>query len=364
MSDLKTSKTYNILEFVGWYQREELILSPKYQRNAVWNLNAKSYLIDTILNGLPIPPVFIRQKVDINLQKTIKEVLDGQQRLRAIFEFYNNEFKILPSQSEEYGGLNYSSLPGELKEQFSSYELSVEIIKINDEATIYDMFARLNSNNMTLNKQEIRNAKYWGNFKVFINKMAKKYKFLFISIHTFSITQLARMQDLELLSSLTILTIDGIVSEKTATIDNYYKKYDSEFIREEEVQKKISFILNTISKLYDDDEQTTNFFHRKVWFYTLFAIILNQIYGIPNFSIERINSLNYKNINKNINKFKLAMNELESRLERFNDGGLSDKEKLAIAKIFDLHKSRTTSQIERKERVKILNKIICEIMNG
>lgn len=364
MSELRSSKTYNINEFIGWHERGELILSPKYQRNAVWNLNAKSYLIDTILNGLPIPPIFIRQKIDVGLQKTIREVLDGQQRLRTIMEFKDNDFKILRSQSEEFGNMYYDGLSDEYKEKFLSFELSVEIIKTDDEATIYDMFARLNSNNMTLNRQEIRNAKYWGVFKVFINRLAKKYKPLFIELRTFNTMQLARMQDLELLSSLTILTIDGILTENASLIDQYYKKHDDSFSREDEIQKKMAFILNTISKIYAEDVNRTSYFHRKVWFYTLYAVILNQMYGIKNYELERVSQLNIRNISKNLKKLKLALNEIESKFERFDESALSSREVFEIADFMNLHRTRTTSQNERKERVQYLNKMLCEQFNG
>lgn len=364
MSDLRTSKTFEINEFLGWYERGELILSPKYQRNAVWNLNAKSYLIDTILNGLPIPPIFIRQKIDVGIRKTIREVLDGQQRLRTIIEFKNNDFKILSSQSEEFGNMYYKDLNDDYKGIFLEFELAVEIIKTDDEATIYDMFARLNSNNMTLNRQEIRNAKFWGVFKVFINKMAKKYKPLFLELHTFTNPQLARMNDLELLSSLTILTIDGIMTETPSLIDQYYKKYDDSFDREDEIQKKMSIILNLISKIFTTDDHRTNFFHRKVWFYTFYAVILNQLYCIPNFDIKRINNLNTRNISKNLKKLQMALNEIESKFERLEEGSIDKKELYDLTRFMDLHKTRTTSQIERKERVKYLNKLICELING
>jgi len=364
MSELKSSKTFDINEFLGWYNRGELVLSPKYQRNAVWNLNAKSYLIDTILNGLPIPPIFIRQKIDLELNKTIREVLDGQQRLRAIVEFKNNEFKILKSQSEDYGGYEFESLPDNLKEAFLTFELSVEIIKTDDEATIYDMFARLNSNNMTLNRQEIRNAKYWGVFKVFINRMAKKYKKLFLDLKTFNSTQLARMYDLELLSSLSVLSIDGIITETPSKIDAYYKKFDNLFEREEEIQKKMSTTLNFISKLFNEDSLRTNYFHRRVWFYTLYAFIYLQLYGLNNSNFERSTNLNTRNISNNLKRLKQAFNELESKLERFEDESLDAEEAITISRFFNLHKTRTTSHKERNERIKFLNDYICGIVDG
>lgn len=364
MSEIRTSKTFEINDFIGWYERGELILSPKYQRNAVWNINAKSYLIDTILNGLPIPPVFIRQKIDSELKKTIREVLDGQQRLRAILEFRNNEFEIIKSQSDEFGGLDYESLPLNLKQLFLTTDLAVEIIKTDDESTIYDMFARLNSNNMTLNRQEIRNAKFWGVFKVFINRQAKKYKKLFLELKTFNTNQLARMLDLEFLSSLTVLSLEGIITETPSKIDSFYKNFDTTFEREDEIQSKMTGTLSIINKLFFDEGLKTSYFHRKVWFYTLYAVVFHQLYGLPKLDLERTSLFTPKTFPKNLKKFKLAFNELESKLERFENETLKDSEALKFARFFNLHKSRTTSHKERNERVKFMNNLILKEING
>ncbi|HEM5197160.1 TPA: DUF262 domain-containing protein, partial [Streptococcus suis] len=81
------SKIIQINDIIEWYEKGELDYSPKYQRNSVWTQNAKSYLIDTIIRGLPIPPIFLRQKIDVGLRKTTREVIDGQQRLRAIIDY-------------------------------------------------------------------------------------------------------------------------------------------------------------------------------------------------------------------------------------------------------------------------------------
>ena len=77
-----TSKIVQISDIVQWSSKGELDLSPKYQRNSVWNEKAKAYLMDTIIRGLPIPPIFLRQKVDINTKTTSREIIDGQQRKR------------------------------------------------------------------------------------------------------------------------------------------------------------------------------------------------------------------------------------------------------------------------------------------
>lgn len=110
------------------------------------NNNVKSYLIDTILRGMPIPPIlFITQKIDLTTKKTLREVIDGQQRLTAIIGFKNNEFKILASHNKELANKTYDELEESLKISFLEYDLPVEIIKTEADAIIYDIFARLNS---------------------------------------------------------------------------------------------------------------------------------------------------------------------------------------------------------------------------
>ncbi|HEX7261236.1 MAG TPA: DUF262 domain-containing protein, partial [Luteolibacter sp.] len=80
-------QTYTISDFIEWHNKNQLILSPDFQRGSVWTASAKVFLIDTILNDFPIPQIYFRTKIDPTSQSTVREVIDGQQRLRAILEF-------------------------------------------------------------------------------------------------------------------------------------------------------------------------------------------------------------------------------------------------------------------------------------
>ena len=81
-------RPYSINDFREWNERGELKLSPKFQRRRVWSDKAKSYLVDTILRGLPIPPVFIRQQIDQKTRKTIREII-LQSTIKIIVKFYD-----------------------------------------------------------------------------------------------------------------------------------------------------------------------------------------------------------------------------------------------------------------------------------
>jgi uncharacterized protein with ParB-like and HNH nuclease domain len=70
------------------YTLGNIDLQPKkYQRKLVWPFKSKVYLIDSILQGLPIPKFFLQIKVNSTTGKTIYDMVDGQQRLSTIFEF-------------------------------------------------------------------------------------------------------------------------------------------------------------------------------------------------------------------------------------------------------------------------------------
>ena len=79
---------YKIADFISWKKKASLNLSPHFQRRAVWKKGAKSYLVDTIYKGLPVPIIFLRDMgIDKTTYEPIREVIDGQQRLRTIISY-------------------------------------------------------------------------------------------------------------------------------------------------------------------------------------------------------------------------------------------------------------------------------------
>jgi hypothetical protein len=89
MQTHQVSKThYKVCDFVTWAKAGTLILSPSFQRRSVWPTGAKSFLLDTIVRGLPIPIIFLReQKTDLDSLEPKREVVDGQQRIRTVLAF-------------------------------------------------------------------------------------------------------------------------------------------------------------------------------------------------------------------------------------------------------------------------------------
>src|SRR5216684_2751416 len=111
------SRTYSINDFVEWDNAKQLELNPRFQRRAVWTDKAKSFLMDTILRGKPIPKFFIRQRINVSTKTSIRDVVDGQQRLRTILSFVKDGFVISKRQNPTYGGLRFSQLPEDVQAQ-------------------------------------------------------------------------------------------------------------------------------------------------------------------------------------------------------------------------------------------------------
>jgi len=104
MQQLFSTRNYSVRDFEEWNDRNELVLAPKFQRRDVWNPKAKSYLMDTIIRGKPIPKLYMRQTVVPKGRRTTREIVDGQQRLRAVLSFVKDGFKLSRAHNKEFGG--------------------------------------------------------------------------------------------------------------------------------------------------------------------------------------------------------------------------------------------------------------------
>lgn len=355
-----TAKIVTVSDLVQWHNKGELELSPKYQRNNVWNEKAKSYLVDSIVRGLPIPPIFLRQTVDVNTKSTNREVIDGQQRVRAILEYVVSEgFTIKKSHNRKLGGKKYSDLDPEIQEAILEYEILAEVVTEKDESVIYDMFARLNSNNIVLNKQEIRNSKYWGEFKVLVYKLSSRYRDFFLSTKLLTDNDCARMRDSELINSMIILLLDGVIEETPTYIENAYKKYDKEFADSDHIENMFDSVMAVIEKIYQYLNGSVGCFGNKNYFFTLFCAIANQMFGIPKIDLPRNQLFDAAKIDSNMS---ILNNTIAQFIIDF-ETNLDDRENLyglylEYSEFAKYHKTRTTSKNERIRRITFLNNAI------
>lgn len=270
------TRTYNISDFIEWNNNGLLQLSPDFQRRSVWTEKAKSYLIDSIIRGKPIPKILITQKLQGT--KNIRIVIDGQQRLRTIYEFYNGDIKISRVHHKEYAGKTFDGLPPEIQTDFLKYELGVDLLFDATYEEILDIFARINSYQVSLNKQELYNAKYVGYFKQTSFEYGLKYVQYLIDGRIMTKAKVSRMGEAELAADLFASLLEGVQTNKN--IENFYKRYEEEEGDLERKSKVFDNVMSYIVSIYPAKELANTNWRRPQLFYTLFMSIANCLDGV------------------------------------------------------------------------------------
>ncbi|AFZ01946.1 DUF262 domain-containing protein [Calothrix sp. PCC 6303] len=155
---------------------QKYILNPEYQRRKRWNNTRKSRLMESFIMNVPIPPIFLYE-----VSYSIYEVMDGLQRLTAIYDFYKGKYNLEGLEYwRELNGRNYQNLPEQIKRgidrrYLSSIVLLQETAKSAEEADFLKqiVFERLNSGGEQLTAQETRNALHNGKFNQLCIKLAE-----------------------------------------------------------------------------------------------------------------------------------------------------------------------------------------------
>ncbi|WP_080898464.1 DUF262 domain-containing protein [Variovorax paradoxus] len=223
----------SIGEIVNMYKDGELIINPDFQRLFRWEQSQKSKLIESVLLGIPLPPIFV-----FETQNSKWELIDGLQRVSTLLEFMGllkndkklqppsvmESTKYLPSLRNSVWELSDQVVGVDVKDQqplamsqqlaIRRSRLGVEILKRpSDDNTKYDLFQRLNSAGTPANPQEIRNCVIIminGDYFKFVRGLAETASFL--EIAGVSEEQRERQRNLEYASRFlthTFVNYDG-----------------------------------------------------------------------------------------------------------------------------------------------------------
>lgn len=169
---------YGMETLIDKIDDEVIKLDPDYQRHHRWDDGTSSRLIESLILNIPIPYIYISKDVDVDEEiegKTRYTVIDGQQRLTAIYGFVKEKYaleglKVLP----KLENIKYSELPIFLKRRLEERTIKCLIIDSTlDRSVKYEIFERLNTGSLELSNQEIRNAIYRGPFNNRIKELAK-----------------------------------------------------------------------------------------------------------------------------------------------------------------------------------------------
>jgi hypothetical protein len=254
-----------------------IFIDDSFQRKFVWSLKDQVSLIETILMGYPIPEIYLWQNdTDAETGNTIYSVVDGQQRIKSVLRYINNDFKLekksLEDKKASYAGKHFDELDNELKKRIWKYPFSVRFI--TDEITneqIIKIFLRLNRTNITLNPQELRNAEFNGEF---IKLSAQIAELPFWSNYAiFTDNDIRRMIDIQFISTLLIFLRKGIEEETSQTaLNNVYDQFNENYPEATDDKNNIENAIKLLEKLAKGHVYLAEAFKSKTHLYTLFLL--------------------------------------------------------------------------------------------
>jgi hypothetical protein len=257
--------------------RKRINTNPDFQRPPVWGTSQKQLLVDTILRNYDVPKLYWRRT---GTKPDTYDVVDGQQRLRALWEFFDEKFK-LPKNSEPIEGdaiadCSYSDLPDELRSRYDVYPLDVVILEDTDEEEVREMFLRL-QNGTSLKAQEKRNA-FAGKMRDFVHELAKHPFFANVGFEN------ARFAFDHVAAQLVLLEMQGgPTNVKNADLNRMYER-NREFDSKSPVAKSVKRVLDIMAEVFP--EKTPELERYNV--IALFCMIseLNQQYVISEIKLQ------------------------------------------------------------------------------
>ena len=317
-----------VQDIINQDKNRELDKSPWYQRRSVWTIPQKSYLINTLFEKKPIPSLYIRHSLDLEAERSIREVVDGQQRIRAILEYIDNAF---PAKHPNHKSkVKYSELSKEEAKDFRLTSLSIGYLLGATDADVIEIFGRLNSVSKTLNNQEKRNARFSGEFKQFCLKQASIRLALWRDLNIFTANEIARMQETQFVSDITYNMINGLSDFSQDRLDKIYKTYDEDFPEQDEIAARFENVFSQVASSALTAIRDT-IFSRQPLFFSLCIILDSLKKKLP---IKKIEQALYE-IDLNFNS-DIPISERKPEDIDFNKACTASTQRIASRKVRDI----------------------------
>jgi Protein of unknown function DUF262/HNH endonuclease len=165
----------SIYEICRRYKQGRIELQPEFQRDYVWKPLIARRFIESILLRLPLPTVYLAETDDGRYL-----VIDGQQRLTTILEFYDSKLALSQLRVlSDLNGLRFKDLDRAWQARFEDHHIITTVLDRSCSPDLkFDMFERLNSGSVRLNKQELRNCIYRGDFNRLLTDLARSREFV------------------------------------------------------------------------------------------------------------------------------------------------------------------------------------------
>lgn len=272
MANKWQSSPHTIADIREWNGNGTLLLQPDYQRREVWGDAARVMLIDSILNDIPMPKIFVSKA--IKEMRTYRSVIDGQQRITTVLSFLNDGFKLRAPYSGPYDGKKFSELPEEIRNDFLLYAIDFNEASGLPPEELREVYSRVNKYLVPLNRQELRKADLPGQFLKISEELANLDSLDELGI--FNATARRRSMDVEYVCELLAAQLRGI-SDKKDAIDDCCRDY-ANWPEAESAAARAEFegAISDIVKIFDSSyPMKKTRWKQKADFYSFFFAVLS-----------------------------------------------------------------------------------------
>ncbi len=222
---------------------------------------------------------------------SVRQVVDGQQRIRTLLSFIDpscledrteeDEFTVLRSHNADYYGLPFVELPENVRAQILETQLPTVVLpsRIAD-VEVLRIFQRLNSTGLRLNAQELRNAEFYGDFKDLSYSLAYSQHQRWLSWQVFDQQKIARMLEVEFTSDLLGLLMVGVQARTKATIDKLYRDNDSYVPDIDRLTDLFVGTCDLLDQVFGREQSPSSLkrFRSTGWIYSSFALVSGADY--------------------------------------------------------------------------------------
>jgi hypothetical protein len=270
-------------------------------------------------------------------------VVDGQQRIRAILDFIEGEYAILESESEDFGGKEFTDLSTGMKTDFWDFQIVTRELKTSSESEVKAIFKRMNKYVTPLNNQELRNATYRGHFIELSTQLSDDDYWTENKIT--SPNDVRRMMDIEYISEILVAMLVGVQSKDAEKIDGFYKMYDDTFAEKETIRKEFISVRNKLEEVMGDLRPTR--WNNKPEFYSLFLTFYELMREYSFLSAR------YEDIRNSLCKFS---NEVDNAVHAGDTGRAQGDQQ--VTDFVTATVSQTTDKEKRLRRIKIIRELV------
>lgn len=363
---ISIGKRKTVQELINWYDSGWLCLEPSFQRKSVWTVSDRKKLIQSILDGFPIPAIFLYQRMSETETGTcVYDVIDGKQRIEAIFHFLKI-FKKSSSFSvelydDESGTKEFCDKRRlkKIRGKFNGHETrlmdlmqyEIPVIEVTgDFSEIVRLFVLINSTGKALSAQEKRNANYCNSeFLKAVTSIAKNQEDNLRKLGVVSSVAISRMKHIELIAELMVSFYRCALLDKKKALDTTMAAVKIDFQELTRAKKDTVAILKLICK-YFPNLKTTRFCKRTDFYSLAYLLWEFKTRGFV------INSVTASTAWEYLRDFGAAVDELREKQREMKR--IDEVADASFKKYLETTAEGTDSLRQRKTRHEILEGLL------